>query len=662
MKPRFAAFTVAGIFEAGIQDNDANIAFVNLSDASELKGLHGAAEGVAVRLDDPLAVAQFRASSGGALGPELRYSDWAEEHRNLFNAIHIEKMMMRIILMFIVAVAAFNIVASLMMVVIDKRKDIAILRTYGLEPKRVARIFLVQGAMIGFLGTVGGIALGLVCAFNLGVIVPWLETTFHFKIMPGDVYYVTEIPSEVHWFDVVSIPPSRSSSRCSRRSIPRAAQPASRLPTLFAMTSRRTRTLVMKQPYELSIAVRYLRARSSHSFISFISAVSMIGIGLAVAVLIVVLSVMNGFESRVAAANTRHGVGRDDQRLRRAARRLAVDAHARARESRDRRGRAVRRGPGARGRGRGARGRHGARRRSRARAAGIEHRRDHEAREHRRARRRDSYNVVIGANLATTLGVDVGDELVLVLAEGRVTPAGLMPRVTRVQGRRRVRGRHVRVRPRPRVRELRRRGQAVPHGRPRDGPAGSTSPIVYDARAVAEETAQAFANERGKNFYVDDWTRQHYTYFRSIQLQKSIMFVILSLVIAVAAFNIVSTLMMVVRDKRGDIAILQQLRHDAAQHHDDLRSPGHVHRRDRHADRHRAGAAGHVAARQLRRAARGLVRHRSLVGGRVLLERPADAAAAARGARDLGARARARDRRHVLSRVQRRAPAAGRGP
>ena len=206
MTPRLAAFTVAGVFEAGIQDNDANIAFVNLEDASELKGLHGAAEGVAVRLDDPLAIEQFRASQAHALDPGMRYSDWAEDHRNLFNAIHIEKMMMRIILMFIVAVAAFNIVASLMMVVIDKQKDIAILRTYGLEPKRVARIFLVQGAMIGFFGTAAGIALGLVCAYNLGVIVPWLESTFHFKIMPGDVYYVTEIPSEVHWFDVVSIP------------------------------------------------------------------------------------------------------------------------------------------------------------------------------------------------------------------------------------------------------------------------------------------------------------------------------------------------------------------------------------------------------------------------------------------------------------------------
>jgi lipoprotein-releasing system permease protein len=115
-------------------------------------------------------------------------------------------MMMTFILMFIVGVAAFNIVASLMMVVIDKHKDIAILRTCGLEPQRVARIFLVQGTVIGLVGTLLGAGLGLLLAFNVGVIVPWLESTFGFQIMPGDVYYVTAIPSEVHLVDVVSIP------------------------------------------------------------------------------------------------------------------------------------------------------------------------------------------------------------------------------------------------------------------------------------------------------------------------------------------------------------------------------------------------------------------------------------------------------------------------
>lgn len=204
--PRYAAFTVAGIFEAGIQDHDANLALVNMTDASELKGLAGAAEGVAVRLDDPLTVTAFQAAAGGVLEPAWRYSDWTEEHRNLFTAIHIEKLMMSIILMLIVGVAAFNIVASLMMVVIDKQKDIAILRTYGLDPKRVARVFVVQGAVIGVVGTLLGTVLGLVLAFNVDVIVPWLEQTFGFQIMPGDVYYVTAIPSEVHLADVVAIP------------------------------------------------------------------------------------------------------------------------------------------------------------------------------------------------------------------------------------------------------------------------------------------------------------------------------------------------------------------------------------------------------------------------------------------------------------------------
>jgi lipoprotein-releasing system permease protein len=204
--PRVASFTVAGTFEAGIQDHDAGLALVHMRDASDLEGLNGAAEGVAVRLDDPLRVQEFRAAVGTSLDPGWRYSDWTEEHRSLFTAIHIEKLMMSLILMLIVGVAAFNIVASLMMVVIDKQKDIAILRTYGLEPRRVARVFLVQGAVIGVVGALLGTVLGLILATNVDVIVPWLEHTFGFQIMPGDVYYVTALPSEVHVFDVVAIP------------------------------------------------------------------------------------------------------------------------------------------------------------------------------------------------------------------------------------------------------------------------------------------------------------------------------------------------------------------------------------------------------------------------------------------------------------------------
>jgi lipoprotein-releasing system permease protein len=204
--PRSAAFTVAGIFEAGVPDHDTSLALVHLKDASDLKGLNGAAEGVALRLADALRVPELAAAQRATLDPTWKYSDWTVEYRNLFLAMRIEKIMMTIILLMIVGVAAFNIVASLMMVVIDKQKDIAILRTYGLEAHRVARVFIVQGAAIGFFGALLGVALGLTLAYNVDVIVPWLETTFGFQIMPGDVYYVTKLPSKVELFDVVLVP------------------------------------------------------------------------------------------------------------------------------------------------------------------------------------------------------------------------------------------------------------------------------------------------------------------------------------------------------------------------------------------------------------------------------------------------------------------------
>ena len=205
--PRLTGFVVAGIFDAGVPDHNSGLALTHLADASALDGLRGRAEGVAVRLRDALGVGEFRRANADLLGePGLRVSDWTEEHASYFTAIRIEKTMMSIILMFIVGVAAFNIVASLMMVVTEKKRDVAILRTTGLEPGRVARIFFVQGTAIGLAGTLAGAALGLALAFNVDVIVPWLEETFGFRIFPGDVYYVTEVPSEVHFADAVTIP------------------------------------------------------------------------------------------------------------------------------------------------------------------------------------------------------------------------------------------------------------------------------------------------------------------------------------------------------------------------------------------------------------------------------------------------------------------------
>jgi lipoprotein-releasing system permease protein len=200
------AFTVAGIFEAGAPDHDTRLALVSLADASALARLGGAPKGLGIRLADPLRAPAIASALAQELGTTYVYTSWTERYASLFRAMRVEKIMMTIILAFIVGVAAFNIVTSLMMVVNEKEKDIAILRTYGLEPARVTRIFFVQGAVIGCVGTLVGVVLGLILAFNVHVIVPWLESTFGFRIMPGDVFYVTEIPSEVHLADVVLVP------------------------------------------------------------------------------------------------------------------------------------------------------------------------------------------------------------------------------------------------------------------------------------------------------------------------------------------------------------------------------------------------------------------------------------------------------------------------
>jgi lipoprotein-releasing system permease protein len=204
--PRLRSFRVSGIFEAGIQEHDGNLALIALDRASELKGYAGLPEGLAIRLQEPLEIDRLRGELAQWSAEGLRYSDWTIENRTIFRAIRIEKTMMSIILLLIVAVAAFNIVASLVMVVRDKRRDIAILRTYGMTPAQVARLFLFQGALLGLLGIVLGTALGVLLALNVETIVPWLERIGGFQVMPGDVYYLTEIPSEVRVGDVVLIP------------------------------------------------------------------------------------------------------------------------------------------------------------------------------------------------------------------------------------------------------------------------------------------------------------------------------------------------------------------------------------------------------------------------------------------------------------------------
>ena len=202
--PRLREFQVAGIFEVGLQEHDAVLALVNLQDAMGLRDAAGPA-GVRLRFDDVLNAPRLARAAAATLGSGIPVRDWTQENSAYFRAVRIEKSMMGIILLLIVAVAAFNIVATLVMVVTDKRTDIAILRTLGVSPRGVLGIFMTQGILIGWIGTALGVMFGTVLALNVDVVVPFLESTFRFHIMDPDVYTVTGIPSELHVRDVLWI-------------------------------------------------------------------------------------------------------------------------------------------------------------------------------------------------------------------------------------------------------------------------------------------------------------------------------------------------------------------------------------------------------------------------------------------------------------------------
>jgi lipoprotein-releasing system permease protein len=204
-RPVLQTFDVAGIFEVGLQDNDATLALVSIDDAEALAGSGTAPQGLRLRFDDVMAAPQRAAAVAAALGPGFQVTDWSREHAAYFRAIRIEKTMMSLILMLVVAVAAFNIVAALVMVVNEKRSDIAILRTLGLPPRGVVGVFLTQGLVIGAIGTLLGTLVGIVVAANVDVIVPVLERTFGFHVMDPTVYYITELPSELRAGQVISI-------------------------------------------------------------------------------------------------------------------------------------------------------------------------------------------------------------------------------------------------------------------------------------------------------------------------------------------------------------------------------------------------------------------------------------------------------------------------
>jgi lipoprotein-releasing system permease protein len=205
MEPVLERFVVRGLFEAGVQEHDSSLALIHASDAARVMSYGAAVTSVRFRADDVMDAPAISQSLQRQLGSGFRSSDWTIENASYFRAIRLEKMMMSLILSLIIGVAAFNIVASLVMVVTDKTSDIAILRTLGMGPNDVIRVFFIQGAAIGWFGVFLGVLSGIVLALNVPELVPALERFFGFQVMPGDVYYVTRIPSLLEFEDVAII-------------------------------------------------------------------------------------------------------------------------------------------------------------------------------------------------------------------------------------------------------------------------------------------------------------------------------------------------------------------------------------------------------------------------------------------------------------------------
>tara|TARA_B100001093_G_C26845491_1_gene1022590 strand:+ start:870 stop:2156 length:1287 start_codon:yes stop_codon:yes gene_type:complete len=205
LEPVLESFTVKGIFEVGLYDYDASLALTNFEDLAHILKIGSSVTSIRYRADDVMFAPEITKSLQEKFGVKFKISDWSIDNESYFRAIKLEKMMMSLILSLIIGVAAFNIVASLVMVVTDKTAEIAVLRTLGMSPKNIVNVFFVQGIFIGWVGVILGVFIGLSIALNISTIVPALEQFFSFQIMPGDIYYVTEIPSKIEINDILLI-------------------------------------------------------------------------------------------------------------------------------------------------------------------------------------------------------------------------------------------------------------------------------------------------------------------------------------------------------------------------------------------------------------------------------------------------------------------------
>jgi lipoprotein-releasing system permease protein len=200
--PRLRRFTVVALFEVGMFEYDRGVALVHIDDAARLFRLEDSVTGLRLKLDEVFDAPKVSRQLYDRLQGDYLIEDWTRRHANFFRAVKTEKRVMFIILTLIVAVAAFNIVSTLIMVVTDKRADIAILRTLGASPRSIMLIFIIQGVVIGVLGTALGVAGGVALALNIETIVPAIENLFNVQFLSADVYYISDVPSELHWSDV----------------------------------------------------------------------------------------------------------------------------------------------------------------------------------------------------------------------------------------------------------------------------------------------------------------------------------------------------------------------------------------------------------------------------------------------------------------------------
>ena len=205
--PRLKQFRVVGLFQIGMYEYDAGLALIHIEDAAKLYRMGEQVSGLRLKINDLFDAPTMTAELNKSLQPLGAYyiTDWTQQHANFFKAIQLEKRVMFIILTLIVAVAAFNIVSTLVMAVTDKRADIAIMRTLGASPQSIMQIFIIQGALIGIIGTFFGAILGIVIALNIDTIIPFIENLFQIQFLAKDVYYISELPSKLECNDTITI-------------------------------------------------------------------------------------------------------------------------------------------------------------------------------------------------------------------------------------------------------------------------------------------------------------------------------------------------------------------------------------------------------------------------------------------------------------------------